>query len=86
MDFEPEDSPATSRSVPPSIISTGKRPRRLSPTPRLHRFLPECFNTMRAVDSVVFVASAGGDLKVEAEKIFEEIKRLNCRGLRSFRV
>src|ERR1700722_14619323 len=45
-------------------------------TPGYTAFLPECFNTMRAVDGVVFVASAGGDLKVEAEKIFDEIKRL----------
>ncbi len=31
---------------------------------------------MRAVDGVIFVVSAGGDLKVEGEKIFDEVKRL----------
>ncbi|MBV8843568.1 MAG: elongation factor G, partial [Bryobacterales bacterium] len=45
-------------------------------TPGYAAFLPDCFGTMRAVDGVVFVASAGGDLKVESEKIFEQINQL----------
>ena len=31
---------------------------------------------MRAVDGVVFVVTAGGDLKVESEKIWAEMNRL----------
>ena len=31
---------------------------------------------MRAVDGVVFVATAGGDLKVESEKIWAEMNEL----------
>ena len=49
----------------------------LADTPGYPAFLPESFNTMHAVDGVVFVASAGGDLKVESEKICAEIKRLD---------
>lgn len=48
----------------------------LANTPGYTAFLPDSFATMRAVDGVVFVASAGGDLKVESEKIFDEINKL----------
>jgi elongation factor G len=49
----------------------------LANTPGYTAFLPDCFGTMRAVDAVVFVASAGGDLKVESEKIFEQTRSLS---------
>jgi elongation factor G len=47
----------------------------LANTPGYSAFLPDAFATMRAVDGVVFVASAGADLKVESEKIFEQINQ-----------
>ena len=48
----------------------------LANTPGYAAFLPDAFATMGAVDGAVFVVSAGGDLKVESEKIFEQINRL----------
>jgi len=48
----------------------------LADTPGYAAFLPDSFSTMRAVDGVVFVVSAGADLKVESEKVFGEINRL----------
>jgi elongation factor G len=77
MDFEPEE---ISRNI--SISSSfhhlnWKRTEViLANTPGYTAFLPDCFGTLRAVDGVVFVASAGGDLKVESEKIFEQINQL----------
>src|SRR5437899_10555698 len=38
--------------------------------------MAESFSEMGAVDGVVFVTSAGNDLKVESEKIFEQINQL----------
>ena len=78
MDFEPEEL-ARHISISSSFhhLNWKNTEAIVANTPGYTAFLPECFNTMRAVDSVVFVASAGGDMKVEAEKIFEEIKRLN---------
>src|SRR5580698_10446121 len=78
MDFEPEEL-ARHISISSSFhhLNWKKTEAIVANTPGYTAFLPECFNPMRAVDSVVFVASAGGDLKVEAEKIFEEIKRMN---------
>src|ERR1700737_157939 len=77
MDFEPEE---LSRHI--SISSTfhhlnWKRTEVIfGNTPGYAAFLPDCFATMRAADGVIFVASAGADLKVESEKIFEEINQL----------
>ncbi|HXZ89243.1 MAG TPA: elongation factor G [Candidatus Binataceae bacterium] len=77
MDFEPEE---LSRHI--SISSSfhhfnwKKTEVILANTPGYAAFLPDSFATMRAVDGVVFVASAGGDLKVESEKIFDEINKL----------
>jgi elongation factor G len=77
MDFEPEE---LSRNI--SISSSfhhlnWKRTEViLANTPGYTAFLPDAFATMRAVDGVLFVASAGRDLKVESEKIFEQINRL----------
>jgi elongation factor G len=78
MDFEPEEV-ARHISISSSFhhLNWKKTEAIVANTPGYTAFLPECFNTMRAVDGVVFVASAGADLKVEAEKIFDEIKRLD---------
>src|SRR5579883_3033638 len=46
----------------------------IADTPGYSAFLPDSFATMQAVDAVVFVASGGGDLKVEAEKLFARVK------------
>lgn len=45
-------------------------------TPGYSAFLPDSFAAMRVVDGVVFVASGGGDLKVEAQKLFDHINEL----------
>jgi elongation factor G len=77
MDFEPEEL-ARHISISSSFhhLNWKRTEAIVANTPGYSAFLPECFNTMRAVDGVIFVASAGGDLKVEGEKIFDEIRRL----------
>jgi elongation factor G len=77
MDIEPEEI-ARHISISSSFhhLNWKKTEVILANTPGYGAFLPDCFATMRAVDGVVFVASAGADLKVESEKIFEEINRL----------
>jgi elongation factor G len=77
MDFEPEE---TTRHISISSsfhhLNWKKTEVILADTPGYNAFLPESFATMRAVDGVVFVATAGGDLKVESEKLFDELNRL----------
>jgi elongation factor G len=77
MDFEPEE---LHRHV---SISSGfhhlewkKNFVILADTPGYSAFLPDCFNTLRAVDGLVFVGSPGADLKVESEKIWEAAQEL----------
>ncbi|HJU29534.1 MAG TPA: GTP-binding protein, partial [Candidatus Binataceae bacterium] len=78
MDFEPEEL-TRHISISSSFhhLNWKKHEIILANTPGYAAFLPESFATMRAVDGVVFVASAGGDLKVESEKIFDKIKELS---------
>jgi len=78
MDFEPEEL-ARQISISSSFhhLNWKRTEVILANTPGYTAFLPESFATMRAVDGAIFVASAGGDLKVESEKIFDEIKRLD---------
>jgi len=77
MDFEPEE---LHRKI--SISSAfhhynwKKDEVIVADTPGYQAFLPDSFATMRAVDSLVFVATAGGDLKVESEKIWAEMNEL----------
>lgn len=77
MDFEPEE---LHRKI--SISSAfhhynwKKDEVLVADTPGYQAFLPDSFATMRAVDSLVFVATAGGDLKVESEKIWAEMNEL----------
>ena len=77
MDFEPEEL-ARHISISSSFhhLNWKKTEIILANTPGYSAFLADCFATLHAVDGVVFVASAGGDLKVESEKIFEEIDKL----------
>jgi elongation factor G len=78
MDFEPEEL-ARQISISSSFhhLNWKRTEVILANTPGYTAFLPESFATMHAVDGAIFVASAGGDLKVESEKIFDEITRLN---------
>jgi elongation factor G len=77
MDFEPEE---TTRHISISSafhhLNWKKTEVILADTPGYTAFLPESMAALRAVDGVVFVATAGGDLKVESEKLFDEINRL----------
>ncbi len=72
MDFEPEE---VHRRV--SINSSfhhlewKKNEIIFADTPGYSAFLPDCFNTLHAVDGLLFVASPGADLKVESEKVWE---------------
>src|SRR5690348_16407576 len=48
----------------------------LADAPGYQAFLPDSFAAMQVVDGLVFIATAGGDLKVESEKIWAELNRL----------
>jgi len=77
MDFEPEEL-TRHISISSSFhhLNWKRTEVILANTPGYSAFLPDAFATLAAVDGVVFVASAGADLKVESEKIFEQINRL----------
>lgn len=78
MDFEPEElSRHISISSSFNHLNWKRTEVILANTPGYSAFLPDAFGTLRAVDGVVFIASAGGDLKVESEKIFEQINQLS---------
>src|SRR5579885_1745324 len=77
MDFEPEErSRHISISSSFHHLNWKKVEIILANTPGYGAFLPDAFNTLRAVDAAVFVATPGGDLKVESEKIWEQIEQL----------
>jgi elongation factor G len=77
MDFEPEELARKSSISSAFHHYNWKRNEVIfADTPGYTAFLPDAFATMRAVDAVVFVPTAGGDLKVESEKIWDEINRL----------
>src|SRR5271157_2530694 len=74
MDFEPEELHRhVSISSAFHHLDWKKTEVILADTPGYSAFLPDCFNTLRAVDGVVFVASPGADMKVESEKIWEAV-------------
>lgn len=77
LDFEPEE---IARHITISSafhhLNWKKTEVILGNTPGYAAFLPEAFATMRAVDGVIFMVSGGGDVKVEGQKIFDEIRRL----------
>jgi len=74
MDIEPEEQ-ARHISISSSFhhLNWKKTEVILANTPGYTAFLPDSFTTLRAVDGAVFVVSGGGDLKVEGEKLFEQI-------------
>src|SRR6202521_2372737 len=72
MDFEPEELHRhVSISSAFHHLEWKKNEIIFADTPGYSAFLPDCFNTLRAVDGLVFVASPGADMKVESEKIWE---------------
>lgn len=76
-DFEPEEvQRKVSISAAFHHLNWKKTEVIFADTPGYGAFLPECLNALRAVDAVIFVASPGADLKVEAERVFEETGRL----------
>src|SRR6266446_3681548 len=78
MDFEPEElSHHVSINSSFHHLNWKKNEIILANTPGYSAFLPDSFNTMHAVDAVVYVASPGSDLKVESEKIWDAAKELN---------
>jgi len=74
MDFEPEE---LQRGVTISSSFHHFNWKRVevifANTPGYSAFLPDTFNTLRAVDAAVMVVSPGGDLKVESEKIWNTL-------------
>ncbi|MGO9265603.1 MAG: elongation factor G [Candidatus Binataceae bacterium] len=78
MDTEPEElSRHISISSSFHHLNWKKTEVILANTPGYTAFLADSLATMDVVDGVVFVASAGGDLKVESQKIFDQINKLN---------
>lgn len=77
MDFEPEENHRlTSISSAFHHFNWKKTEIIIGDTPGYSSFLVDAFNTLRAVDAVVFVVSPSGDLKVESEKIFQRVQAL----------
>ncbi len=74
MDFEPEE---LQRGVTISSSFHHLNWKRteviIANTPGYSAFLPDTFNTLRAVDSAVFLVSPGSDMKVESEKIWSTL-------------
>lgn len=78
MDFEPEElTRRVSISSAFHHFNWKKVEVIIADTPGYTAFLPDCFNTLRAVDGVVFLVSPGSDMKVESEKIWEAAAQLN---------
>ncbi|HXW82964.1 MAG TPA: elongation factor G [Candidatus Binataceae bacterium] len=77
MDFEPEElHRGISISSSFHHLNWKKTEVILANTPGYSAFLPDTFNTLRAVDGVVMLISPGSDLKVESEKIWEQLDAL----------
>ncbi len=78
MDFEPEElSHRISISSAFHHFNWKRTEVIFADTPGYAAFLPDCFNTLRAADGVIYVVSPGGDLKVESEKIWQTAGELN---------
>lgn len=77
MDFEPEEmNHKASINSAFHHLNWKKNEIILGDTPGYSAFLVDSFNTLHAVDAVVFVASPGGDLKVESEKVWQQVEGL----------
>ncbi len=72
MDFEPEElHRRVSISSAFHHLEWKKNEIIFADTPGYSAFLPDCFNTLRAVNGLVFLVSPGADMKVESDKIWE---------------
>ncbi len=82
MDFEPEEiSRHESISSAFHHLDWKRNTVILADTPGYAAFLPDTFNTLRAVDGLVLVVSPGADMKVETEKIWEAAQAANLPAL-----
>jgi elongation factor G len=78
MDFEPEElSRHESISSAFHHLDWKRNTVIIADTPGYAAFLPDTFNTLRAVDGLVIVVSPGADLKVETEKIWDAAAAAN---------
>ena len=70
LDFEPEElNHKASINSAFHHLNWKKTEILLGDTPGYGAFIVDSFNTLQAVDAIVFVATSGGDLKVESEKV-----------------
>jgi elongation factor G len=77
LDFEPEElNHKASISSAFHHLNWKKNEIIFGDTPGYSAFMVDSFNTLQAVDAVVFVATSTGDLKVESEKIWEKAASL----------
>jgi elongation factor G len=73
LDFEPEElNHKASINSAFHHLNWKKNEILIGDTPGYGAFLVDSINTLQAVDAVVFVATSGGDLKVESEKIWRQ--------------
>src|ERR1700730_14658355 len=77
LDFEPEELNHKA-SINSSFhhLNWKKNEIIIGDTPGYGAFIVDSFNTLQAVDAVVFVATPGGDLKVESEKVWQQTEAL----------
>ena len=77
LDFEPEELNHKA-SINSSFhhLNWKKNEIILGDTPGYGAFIVDSFNTLQAVDAVIFVATPGGDLKVESEKVWQQADAL----------
>ncbi len=78
MDFEPEEL-SRHESINSAFhhLDWKRNTVIIGDTPGYAAFLPDTFNTMRAVDGLVLVVSPGADTKVETEKIWDAAEAAN---------
>ncbi|HLI81409.1 MAG TPA: elongation factor G [Candidatus Binataceae bacterium] len=77
LDFEPEElNHKASINSAFHHLNWKKNEILIGDTPGYSAFLVDSFNTLQAVDAIVFVATSGGDLKVESEKVWEQAAAL----------
>jgi elongation factor G len=73
LDFEPEElNHKASINSAFHHLNWKKNEIILGDTPGYGAFLADSVNTLQAVDAVIFVATPGGDLKVESEKMWQQ--------------
>ena len=77
LDFEPEElNHKASINSAFHHLNWKKNEIILGDTPGYGAFLADSVNTLQAVDAVIFVATPGGDLKVESEKMWQQAQAL----------